>query len=565
MTSTPVAPAAPAPAPDPAAPARSRGHDLAGTGVLYRLALRRDRIALPVWVYIGTGMVASTAFSFRELYGDEAARRTFTAGIDGNGSLRALYGPVFDGSTIGGLTAWRMGVFGAVLAALMSTLLVVRHTRAEEEDGRLELVGAGAVGRRAPLTAALAAALTANAALAALVAAALIGAGQAAAGALAFALGLGATGLFFAALAAVTAQLAETARAANGLAGAAIGTAFVLRAVGDSGSGAGWVGWLSPLGWAEQVRAFGGDRWWVLLLPLAGAALLTALARALVARRDLGAGLLPQRPGPAAAAPALASAAALARRLQRGPLLGWTLAFAAAGAVFGGVAKGVVDLIGDNRQMADVLARLGGQRGVLDAYLSSIATMLGMTAAVYAVQAVLRMRAEEVSGRAEPVLAGAVSRLRWAAGHLLFPLLGTALPLAAAGLTAGLAEGLALGGGAGGGGTGGGAGGAVGRMLGATLVQLPAVWLTAAVALAAYGLLPRRAAAGWAGFGLFVLVSWLGPILRLPQAVLDLSPFSHLPHLPGGGLTAAPLFWITALTALTATAGLAALRRRDLG
>ncbi|MFJ5925264.1 ABC transporter permease [Kitasatospora sp. NPDC092948] len=529
---------------------------LTGTGTLYRLALRRDRIALPVWVYIGTGMVASTAFSFRKLYGDEASRRTFAAGIDGNGSLRALYGPIFDGSTIGGLTAWRMGVFGAVLAALMSTLLVVRHTRAEEEDGRFELIGAGAVGRRAPLTAALATALTANAALAALVTIVLLAAGQPLAGGLAFGLALGATGLFFAALAAVTAQVAETGRAANGLAGAAIGLAFVLRAVGDSGSGTGWASWLSPIGWSEQVRAFAGDRWWVLALPLAGAALLTALARALVEHRDLGAGMLPQRPGPAAAAPGLANAAALARRLQRGALLGWALAFAAGGAVFGSVAKGVVDLVGDNRQMADVMARLGGQQGVLNAYLSTIAGVFGMIAAVYAVQSVLRLRAEESGGRAEPVLAGAVPRLRWAGGHLLFPLLGTAVLLAVAGTTAGLAQSAALGSGT---------GDTVARMLGATLAQLPAVWLTAAVALAMYGLLPRWTPAGWAGYGVFVLIAWLGPILQLPQWVLDLSPFTHLPHLPGGTFEAAPLLWTTALAALVTLTGLTGLRRRDLG
>ncbi|MEV4560166.1 ABC transporter permease [Kitasatospora sp. NPDC049285] len=529
---------------------------LTGTGILYRLALRRDRIALPVWVYVGTGMVASTVFSFRKLYDTEESRRTFAAGIDGNGSLRALYGPIFDGSTIGGLTAWRMGVFGAVLAGLMSTLLVVRHTRAEEEDGRLELIGAGAVGRRAPLTAALATAATACLALALLVAAALLAAGQAAAGSLAFGLALGATGLLFAALAAVTAQLAETGRAANGLAGAAIGVAFVLRAIGDSSAGARWVSWLSPIGWAEQVRPFAADRWWVLALPLGAAALLTALGYALVERRDLGAGLLPQRPGPAVAAPGLRSAAALARRLQRGPLLGWTLAFAAAGAVFGGVAKGVVDLIGDNRQMADLMARLGGTQGVLDSYLASIATIFGMISAVYAVQSVLRLRAEEAAGRAEPVLATAVSRLGWAAGHLVFPLLGSALMLAVAGTAAGLTEGAAVGGGV---------GHAVGDMLAAALVQLPAVWLTAAVALAVLGLLPRWSAAGWAGFAVFVLIAWLGPILQLSQWVLDLSPFSHLPHLPGGEATAAPLLWITALTALTALAGLAGLRRRDLG
>jgi len=540
----------------------------AGTGTLLRLALRRDRIALPVWVYAVTGMVASTAFSFRKLYDTETARRTFAAGIDGNGSLRAMYGPVFDGSTIGGLTAWRMGVFGAVLAGLMSTLLVVRHTRAEEEDGRLELLAAGAVGRRAPLTAALLAALTANLVLALLVAAGLTAAGEAAGGSLAFGAALAGCGLFFAALAAVTAQLAETARAANGLAGAALGLAFALRAIGDSGSGggsgidsgtgsgsgSGWASWLSPIGWSEQLRPFAGDRWSVLVLPLGGAVALGWAAYALVGRRDLGAGMLAQRPGPPAAAPALAGPAALARRLQRGALLGWAAGFALAGAVFGGLAQGVVDLVGDNAQLADVMARMGGQQGVLNAYLASITGMLGMVAAVYAVQAVLRLRAEEVSGRAEPVLATAVSRLRWAAGHLVFPLLGSALLLGVAGLCAGLAEGAAAG-----------DSGAVGRLLTAALVQLPAVWLTAAAALAVYGLLPRWTAAAWGVLTAFLLISWFGPIVELAQGVLDLSPFTHTPHLPGAGFTAQPLLWLTVVAAALAAAGLAGLRRRDLG
>ncbi|MEV8097371.1 ABC transporter permease [Kitasatospora sp. NPDC085879] len=526
---------------------------LAGTPVLLRLALRRDRITLPAWVYALTASVVSTALAFRSLYDTEDARLRFAAGIAANTSLRALYGPLYDPSTIGGLTAWRMGVFGAVLAGLMSTLLVVRHTRAEEEDGRLELVGAGAVGRRAPLTAALLAAATADLLLAALVAGCLTAAGQAPAGALAFGLALGCCGLLFAGTAAVTAQLAGTARAANGLAGTLLGTAFVLRAVGDAGPA--WVGWLSPIGWAEQVRPFAENRWWVLLLPLTGAALATAAAYALVARRDLGAGLLPQRPGPAAGAPGLRTAAALAVRLHRGTLLGWAAGLAAAGLVFGGVSRGVVDLVGDNARVSEVIARLGGRQGVLDAYFSTMGGLFGMVVAGYAVQAVLRLRTEETSGRAEPVLATAVSRLRWAAGHLLFPLAGSAVLLAVAGACSGLGQGAAMGG----------TGRAVARLLPAALAQLPAVWLAAAVALAVVGLAPRWSTAAWGALGLFLLIGWLGPILRLPQWALDLSPFTHTPHLPGGSFTAVPLLWLTALAVLTAAAGLAGLHRRDLG
>ena len=120
--------------------------------------------------------------------------------------------------SLGGLTAWKIGVTEFILVALMSLLTVVRHTRTEEETGRLELVGATVVGRYAPLTAALVTAGLANLAIVVLVALGLIGAGLPAAGSVAFGLAIGLVGLLFAAVAAVAAQLTEGARAATGIA-----------------------------------------------------------------------------------------------------------------------------------------------------------------------------------------------------------------------------------------------------------------------------------------------------------------------------------------------------------
>ena len=65
-----------------------------------------------------------------------------------------LYGRLY-GDSLGAVTAWRYGIWAAIFAALMAIFLVVRHTRADEEAGRLELVGSAAVGRLAALTAAL--------------------------------------------------------------------------------------------------------------------------------------------------------------------------------------------------------------------------------------------------------------------------------------------------------------------------------------------------------------------------------------------------------------------------
>src|SRR5204863_181177 len=82
-------------------------------------------------------------------------------------------GPLL-GASLGGLTTWKVGLTELILAAVMSMLTVVRHTRTEEETGRLELIGATVVGRYAPLTAALLTAVLANVAAALLVALGLV-------------------------------------------------------------------------------------------------------------------------------------------------------------------------------------------------------------------------------------------------------------------------------------------------------------------------------------------------------------------------------------------------------
>lgn len=464
--------------------------------------------------------------------------------METNASFRALIGPLHD-TSLGGLTAWRVGVYAGVLAAVTSLLVVVRHTREEEEAGRAELLASGAVGRRASLTAALLAALVANAVLALLITAGL--AGEGAAGALSFGLGLAGTGMVFATAAAIVAQLTESARLARGLTSAVLGTAFVLRAAGDSatGDGSSPLTWLSPLGWLENLRPFAAERWWVLSLFTAAVLAQAAVAYVLAGRRDLGMSFFPTRPGPATGRPG--SAAALAWRLQRGGVLGWSLGFFLAGIVFGGLTDGAADLVGDNANAREIFERMGGQSGVTDAFLASMVGMLGLIAALYVVASVLRLNGEETAGRAEPLLACAVGRLRWAAGHLTIAFGGSALIMLLAGL--GFAVGY---------------GKEVGPVLGACLVQLPAVWVIGGLALLLYGAAPRLAPAAWAVAVAVLLIGWVGPALNAPRPVLDLSPFGHLPKLPGGGMEWGPVVTLLALATVLAAAGLLGLRRRDL-
>ncbi|MFJ4278525.1 ABC transporter permease [Streptomyces massasporeus] len=517
---------------------------LAGTSTLLRFALRRDRLMIPVWIAVNALMVLSMPGTLEGLYGTPAERADLIRQMETNSSLRAMVGPVF-GDSLGALTAWRVGVYAGALAAVMSLLIVVRHTRDEEESGRQELVASGMVGRRASLTAALLAAAVANGVLALLVAAGL--AGQGTTGALALGFGIAAVGMVFATTAAIVAQLTESARLARGLTAAVLGAAFVLRAAGDSATddGSSVLTWLSPLGWLENLRPYASERWWLLALLAGAVALQGAVAYALAGRRDLGMSFLPTRPGPASGR--LGSAGALAWRLQRGAVLGWSLGFFLAGVVYGGMTEGAADLVGDNAGARRIFERMGGQSGLTDAFLASMVGMLGLIAALYIVASVLRLHGEETSGRAEPVLANAVGRVRWAVGHLVIAFGGAALIMLLAGL--GFAVGY---------------GKETGPILAACLVQLPAVWVIGGLAVLLHGVLPRAALAAWGVAGAVLLIGWVGPALDAPQAVLDISPFGHLPKLPGGSMQWGPVLVLTGLAVLLVTAGLAGLRRRDI-
>ena len=542
---------------DRGAPATEAGGALAGVRELARLAVRRDRIMLPVWVYVAALITAEIAFGLKKLYPTGASREAIVVTVGKNPALSFLYGQLH-GSSLGALTDWRFLTYAAVYTALMSVFLVIRHTRADEQAGRLELTGSAAVGRQAPLTAALAVAGAANLAVMVLMAVVLIVLGLPTAGAVAFGLAAGGCGLVFSAVAAVTAQLSETARGARGLAFAVLGAVFLLRGIGDSAGARGptWLSWLSPVGWSELVQPFTHPRWWVLALLAGTAAAVAGLAYALAAHRDQGAGLIPDRPGPPHAGPWLRGPLGLAWRLQRGGLAGWTLGLFVEGAAVGAVAKGIGSLFGNNPGLKQAFERIGGQAALTNAYLAGVMSLAGLVAAAYAVSGVLRLQAEESAQRADPVLVTPTGRVRWAVSQLAVTGLGAAVVLAASGLGTGLLYGA----------RGGDLGTQVPRLLGAAMVQLPAVLAVAAVAMLAYGLRPSWAVAGgWTALGLVTLITLFGPALRAGPWLLDISPFSHVPRLPGGVLSAAPLLWLTGAAVALAAVGLAALRHRDLG
>ncbi|HSS67280.1 MAG TPA: ABC transporter permease [Nocardioidaceae bacterium] len=528
--------------------------DLTGTGTLFRLAARRDRVAIPVWVLSIAAMVALTASSLKRLYPTRADLVHLAATVADNPAVVAIRGQARGLDTIGGTTAWQVGWFAMLAAALMSLLLVVRHTRGDEETARMELLLAQPVGRYAALAAAMAIVVVANVAIAVAVAAAMTAYGAPVGGSVALGTSIAGAGLVFGAVAAVTAQFATTGRAASGLAGAALGIAYVMRAVGDvKHDSVGWLTWVSPLGWAEEMRPFAGDRWWPLAILLVVASVLVLGAVRRQGARDYQAGLIAPRPGPPRASRLLTTPLGLAVRVERGTFAGWAAGGFAIGFAYGSIGNSVKDIIDTSSQLQEVFIRGGGD--VVDAFFSTTSMVLALIATGFAVQAVLRMRADEAGGLAEPILATALSRTRWAASHVAVGLAGAVALTAIAGLGTGLAYALQ-----------GGEAIDIGRLTWAAVVQTPAVWVVGALTLVLFGLIPRISVPiAWSVLGGCVVVSFVGPLLGLPDWVSQLSPYDHIPKLPAAPFSAWPLLALTGIAAVLTAVGLAGLRRRDIG
>ena len=533
-----------------------------GTSRLIRHALRRDRILLPVWIAGVSALGAAVVAGEVAMYATEAERTNAAAFGAANVVTRIMDGPA-SGVSLGAVSMVEAFQKMAIFVALMSAQAVVRHTRQDEETGRAELVGSCVVGRQARLTAALAVAVGASAIVGMAVTFVLLGNGLPLSGSIATGLALAGMGACFAGFAGVAAQVSTTQRGANGIAGAALGVSFLLRAVGDAfGTVApsrvelvsAWPSWLSPLGWGQQLRAFHQDNWEILWLYGGLFAALVGVAYVLASRRDLGAGLISDRPGPASASHRLLSPVGLAVRLQRGPLIAWGLSLVVTGVLFGSMGESMQRFADENPKFADYLLQIAPGASVGELYFAAIFGFIAVAASGYTIQALLRMRGEEASGRLEPVLSTSVGRTEWLASHGVIAAGGTIAILLACGVSAAVSNGVASG-----------DYGAGWGIVWAGLVQAPAVLALGAFVFAVFACAPRWAGAvSWVALAASFVIGQFGDLLDLPQAVLNLSPFTHVPAVPAAPFAAVPVLSLTAAAVSLVVVGVVAFRRRDL-
>ncbi|CAN5325373.1 exporter of polyketide antibiotics [soil metagenome] len=522
---------------------------------------RRERWILPIWILGIVGLLAASGTAILREFGDESERAAVVSVAATSPAFLFLRG-LPDGTSVGAVVFFQTFAFLAVLVGLMNTFLVTRHTRADEESGRAEMVSATRLPRSADLVSTLVLAFAVNALLTLLCSAVGLALGFGATASALMGGAVGAVGFAFAGIAAVVAQLVSSSRAANGAAAATVGIAYLVRGLGDSlGTVTGptnvdssWVSALSPIGWAQASAPFSSANPLPLLALVSLGGGTAALAIAFRARRDLGWSLIAQGTGRAEWRGA--SGGRLALRLQRGTIVGWAVGAAVLGLLAGTFSPVAAAAVDSNDTLRDLIARLSPGLEVDTASVFAVALLgiAGTLAAAAGIQAIIRMRADEAEDRAEFLLSTGLSRAGW----LLRQAAAAALSMTVVALVAGLAAGVSFVV----------AGDSITRIpisLGAVAVHLPAGSVFVAATAVIVGWIPRATAGlGWGLLVVGLVVGQLGGLLGLPEWVQNASPFRHVPAVPLEDVDPAPIVLFLLISVVMFAAAVVGIRRRDI-
>jgi len=509
--------------------------------------------------YVFGVVVASQSLAYASTYKTARSRTALAAIFGHNAGLAAINGQAYDLTTTAGFTAWKCLMFLALAGSVWGLLLATRLVRGEEEAGRFELLAVGPTTRRRATAETLAGLGAGPFVLWAITAAVTIAVGHSSkvrigpGAALYFALALALPALVFAGVGAVTSELAPTRRQASSWAGLVLGASYAVRMVADSSNGTVWLRWLSPLGWAEELHPLYAPDPLALVPLVALAGLLAGAAVVLSGRRDIGTGVLAGREGRAGSGRLLGSAGALALRLQRSTLAVWAGGIGLGALLLGSIATDGGKLVATSSTLRNDLSRIGATGPGATQYLSITFVLVALLVAFLAAGEAAGLRAEEASGRLEPLVVAPVSRSRWLAGRVAI----AAGSVLACGVLAGaltflgsVASHARLG---------------AGPLLEAGLNIVPPALCVFGAGVLALGLVPRAVAP--AAYGLVAwsfLAELLGAALHSNRLLLDLSLFHQMAPAPAAAPDWTSAGVMVGLALAAVLVGGAAFRRRDL-
>ncbi|MDR2558132.1 MAG: hypothetical protein LBC86_01100 [Oscillospiraceae bacterium] len=556
------------------------------TGKLVKFMLRRERIIAAIWIIVLVLFSVALAPGLETMFPDNETRENIILIYD-NPIMVSMMGPIFDIDgefTTGTIYAGMMLLWVMIAVAIMNIFIVIRHTRADEERWRAEVIRSLPVGRLSTVHAAMLTALIINTVLAVLTGLGLAATGTESmgfGGSMLYGAVLGASGLVFAAITAIFCQLSASSSGAFGLSFLALGGSYMLRAAGDVGNEV--ISLISPFGLAQRSMVYAENELMPLWGLLAIAFAFAALAYKFNSMRDLGQGFIPARMGRREAKKSLLSSFGLSFRLLKNSIIVWTITLFMLGASYGSIIGEIDRFVGDSPEyltlvgltpeLLDTLSDSDKADMIVDGFGGFVTIMMTLIALVPLLMFALKPKNEEIDGRAEGILSRSVSRQKYLAGYVIIAFaMSIIVQLCTVVGLYGAAESTVR-------------EGEIGevaailnpfvfeKLLAANFAYLPAMWLIIGLAVFIVGLLPKAGGVVWGYYGFICFMALIGNIPDLlPAWLSNLSPFNFIPEIrvtnfdlfPAAESSAVPLIVLTGIAAALTVIGFIGYRKRDL-
>jgi ABC-2 type transport system permease protein len=497
---------------------------------LVRFILRRERVSAIIWLLAIILMMAAMGPGIDAMFPEGEARESIVQMYD-NPIMIGMMGPAYgiDNPTTGSIYAFMMLLWSVMAVAIMNIIMVVKHTRSDEEHGRAEVVRSLPVGRLANIHATMIAAGIINAVLAVLLGLALAATGidgMNFAGSMMCGAVMGAAGFVFAAITAVFCQLSFHSSGALGLSFLSLGVFYMLRGYGDLS--AEWLSLMNPLGLAQRAKVFVDNDPIPVLVLLLSAAAIAALAYKLNSIRDLGQGFIPARPGRREAKKSLLSPFGFSLRLTRNLIIIWTITMFALGASYGSFMGEIDQMVGDSpgylmlmgipETVLEELTDYEKRDIIIDAFGSFVNVIMAVIALVPLIMLSLKLRSEEKLGRLEHIISRSVSRTKYLSGFVIIAFVSSIIlqlctALGLYGGVAAAAESNPF---------------LLDKIILANLSFLPALWVVMGLAVLINGLFPKITGLVWGYYGLVCFLTLTSNMPDVPDFLASLSPFGFV-------------------------------------
>lgn len=492
------------------------------TGKLARLILRRDCIRISVWIISIVFFTIMIGAMLPELYPTSMERQLMAETMK-NPAVTFMLGPGYglDNYTNGAMMAHYMLAFTTVAAGIMSILLTTRHTREDEEYGRIEMIRSLPAGPLSPLAATISILIISNIILFLTVSFGLYSLGFESMdldGSLLYGASLGAIGIFFAALTGLFAQLATNTRSTIGYSFGFLIIAYIVRGIGDINNET--LSLISPLGLILRTEVYVNNYWWPVFVTLGISVILFGLALYLNSVRDLGSGFIPTKPGRSTGSRILSSPLGLSLRLQRTPIIAWVIGMFVLGVSYGSVAGDLEGFVESSEIIRQMLPNMK-DFNLTENYTALLMTVLSIMGTIPVLMHILKLRTEEKRSRTELLFSTAVSRNSVIGSYTLVAVvyslviqLTSILGFWSAAVFV-MEDAISF-----------------NTLLKAGLAHLPAIWIMVGLAALLTGFLPNMTGLVWLYLGFSFLVVYLKDLMKLPDWIARLSPFGHAPQAP---------------------------------